>query len=165
MRAANKSAQLQLRLTPTQKTAIGRAARRAGLDMSSYILSRLLPPAAARFEELARACGNGEEGQFALAELNDFLSTIESGELVAAVATAPPASLSASRANYVAAMVEYACGKKGVVPPSWTQAIAPLSEPEFGSTLASLRLHLLRESPPPFRRRNLFIDSSLGSRV
>jgi hypothetical protein len=28
-----------------------------------------------------------------------------------------------------------------------------------------LRAHLLTSSPPPFRRRNIFIDTTLGGRV
>ena len=35
----------------------------------------------------------------------------------------------------------------------------------FASELKSLRLHLLTKSPAPFRRRNLFVDSTLGDRV
>jgi hypothetical protein len=35
----------------------------------------------------------------------------------------------------------------------------------FGSDLQNLRLYLLTHSPPPFRRRNIFIDSTLGDRV
>jgi hypothetical protein len=35
----------------------------------------------------------------------------------------------------------------------------------FGSELQSLRLYLLTHSPPPFRARNIFIDSSLGDRI
>jgi len=31
--------------------------------------------------------------------------------------------------------------------------------------LQSLRLHLLTHSPPPFRRRNIFIDSSPDKQV
>ena len=62
-------------------------------------------------------------------------------------------------------MIESACEKRGVPVPGWTHAIAPLSEPAFGSTLQSLRLHLLTHSPAPFRRRNIFIDSSLGAQV
>ena len=90
---------------------------------------------------------------------------LAAGELAAAVAPAPPGSLSPSRDNYVAAMVEYACGRGGIPPPAWTRAIPPLARPEFGSSLESLRLHLLRSAPPPFRRRNLFIDASVGDRV
>jgi len=47
--------------------------------------------------------------------------------------------------------------------PGWTRAIAPLSEPMFGSELQSLRLYLLAHSPPPFRVRNIFIDSTLAT--
>ena len=43
--------------------------------------------------------------------------------------------------------------------------IAPLASPVFGSKLESLRLYLLTHSPPPFRRRNIFIDASIGARV
>ena len=62
-------------------------------------------------------------------------------------------------------MVEYACARRNISPPPWTQSIVPLSEPVFGSTLVSLRLHLLTHSPPPFRSRNIFIDSTVGARV
>jgi hypothetical protein len=62
-------------------------------------------------------------------------------------------------------MVEYACARRGVALAEWTKAIAPLTEPVFGSELISLRLHLLTHSPAPFRRRNIFIDASLGASV
>jgi hypothetical protein len=68
-------------------------------------------------------------------------------------------------ANYIAAMVEYGCAQRDVAPPAWTRLIAPLPEPVFGSALISLRLHLLSHSPAPFRRRNIFIDATVGARV
>jgi hypothetical protein len=40
-----------------------------------------------------------------------------------------------------------------------------LPQPVFGSELKALRLHLLTNSPPAFRRRNIFIDATLGDRV
>jgi hypothetical protein len=49
--------------------------------------------------------------------------------------------------------------------PSWTGEVRPLEKPVFGSSLKSLRLHLLRHSPVAFRSRNIFIDSSIGDRV
>ena len=49
-----KTAQLQIRVTPAQKAAIGRAARASGLDMSSYVLRQLLPQAAERFADRFR---------------------------------------------------------------------------------------------------------------
>jgi hypothetical protein len=78
---------------------------------------------------------------------------------------APPSGLAPYHANYVAAMVEYACARRGVAPPAWTGAIPPLVEPVFGSALTSLRLYLLTHSPAPFRRRNIFIDATVGDRV
>jgi hypothetical protein len=86
------------------------------------------------------------------------------GELQEAVASPPPA-LTPYLANYIAAMVEYACAKAGIDSPAWTRTVAPLTGPVFGSTLMGLRLYLLAHSPPPFRRRNIFIDASVGSRV
>ena len=164
VRTTAKSDQLQIRVPPAEKAAIQRAARRAGLDMSAYVLARVLPAAARRFQDLTEACRDPQGARFALAELNSWLTCLTAGELQEAVLS-PPAELTPQLANYVAAMVEYACGRQGVAPPAWTHAIAPLTEPLFGSTLMSLRLHLLSHSPPPFRRRNIFIDASLGSRV
>ena len=164
MPAATKSDQIQIRLSPAQKAAIRREARRAGLDMSAYVLARLLPVPARRFQDLTEACADAQDAPFALAELNSWLASLGAGELKNAVSS-PPARLAPFLANYVAAMVEYACAKNGVAPPLWLGATSPLAEPVFGSTLMSLRLHLLTHSPAPFRRRNIFIDASVGSRV
>jgi uncharacterized protein (DUF1778 family) len=164
MPTATKSGQLQIRVTPAQKAAIGRAARRAGLDMSAYVLARVLPAPARRFQELTEACADSRDARFALAELNSWLASVGAGELQEAVSSPPP-RLTPYLANYVAAMVEYACARNGVPPPSWLRETAPLAEPVFGSALMSLRLYLLAHSPAPFRRRNIFIDASVGSRV
>lgn len=132
--------------------------------MSTYVLARVLPAGARRFQELTGACADPENGRFALAELNAWLAKLADAELQEAVASPPPA-LTPYLANYVAAMVELACAQRAVTPPAWTRAIPHLTEPVFGSALMSLRLHLLTHSPPPFRRRNIFIDTSVGSRV
>ena len=164
MTATAKSAQLQIRVSPAEKAAIRRAAQRAGMEMSAYVLARVLPAPAQRFQELTEACGNPDGARFALAELSAWLANLGAAELQEAVASPPPA-LTPYLANYVAAMVEYACARAGVAPPAWTRTVAPLTEPAFGSTLMSLRLYLLTHSPAPFRRRNIFIDASVGSRV
>ena len=119
----------------------------------------------ARFRDCVRDCADSASPRFALAELNSLLSDLTAGELSDAVATPPLPGLSAFLANYIAAMVEYACARRAVAVPNWTRSIAPLAEPVFGSELLSLRLHLLAHSPPPFRARNIFIDSSLGDRI
>lgn len=168
MPATAKSGQLQIRVSPAQKAAIRAAARRAGLGMSAYVLARLLPAPARRFEaltrELAVAGPESPDARFALAELNAWLASLGSGELSEAV-SASPTGLTPYLANYVAAMVELACARQAVVVPAWVRATAPLAEPVFGSTLMSLRLYLLTHSPAPFRRRNIYIDASVGSRV
>lgn len=164
MPSTTKSGQLQIRVSPAQKAAISRAARRAGLGLSAYVLARVLPVPARRFQDLTAACADPEGARFALAELNTWLANLGAGELQDAVAS-PPVRLTPYLANYVAAMAEVACAQRGLAPPSWLSAIAPLVEPAFGSELMSLRLHLLTHSPAPFRRRNIFIDASVGSRV
>ena len=163
--ATTKSAHLQIRVSPTEKAAIERAAQRAGLDMSAYVLARVLPALRTRFAELTEACRDAATERFALAELSGWLGELSSAELREAVALPPSSRLTPYLANYIAAMVEYACFRRNISPPSWARAIAPLAEPVFGSTLMSLRLHLLTHSPPPFRRRNIFIDSTVGARV
>jgi hypothetical protein len=62
-------------------------------------------------------------------------------------------------------MVEAVCAKRGIPLPTWTRKIGPLEAPQFGSKLQALRLHLLTHSPAAFRRRNIFIDASVGDRV
>jgi len=165
MRQASKHSQLQIRVSKAEKTAIRRAAERAGMHMSAYVLSRVLPAAAREFEIALKALTGPEAPSFALAELNSLLSRFTAAELREAIAIRPPVELSPFLANYVAAMVELACARHATPLPSWTRAIVPLDEPAFGSPLQRLRLHLLTHSPAAFRRRNIFIDSSLGERV
>ena len=62
-------------------------------------------------------------------------------------------------------MVELASQQKGVTPPAWTSEVEPLPEPWFATDLPGLRLHLLRSAPVAFKRRNLFVDASIGDRV
>jgi hypothetical protein len=163
MPAVAKSTQLQIRVSPTEKSAIQRAARRAGMDMSAYVLARVLPASSRRFQDLVAACRGPQRASFALAELNSWLAGLGAGELPDALAT-PPTGLTPYLANYVAAMVEYTCAQHDVAPPDWTRSVQPLAEPVFGSELTSLRLHLLAHSPAPFRRRNIFIDATIGDR-
>jgi hypothetical protein len=160
-----KSQQLQIRVTPRQKAALKQLARAAGMDVSAYVLSRALPPARIKFAAILARLGDGEEGRYALAELNDFLTALAPAELPEAVANADLRERSPFLRNYVAAMVEQASHQKRVPPPSWTAEVEPLELPYFATPLKSLRPHLLRASPVPFKRRNIFIDSTVGDRV
>lgn len=162
-----KTDQLQIRVSPRQKATLKRLAAAAGQDVSSYVLARALPPARLRFEAILRALGDAGEHRFALAELNDLLSGLASVELRDAVAavSADLGRLSPFLQNYVAAMVEQATSQRAVEPPAWVAAIPSLERPYFAAPLASLRLHLLTASPVAFKRRNLFVDATLGARV
>jgi hypothetical protein len=160
-----KSEQLQIRLSRQEKSAIQRAAARAGMDMSGYVLSRVLSVPAAQFRACVEQSVRAQSPRFALAELNSLLAAFSAGELRDAIAAPPPPGLTPFVLNYITAMVEYACAKRSVAPPVWTRAVAPLPDPVFGTALQSLRLHLLTHSPPPFRARNIFIDASVGERV
>lgn len=161
----SRTAQLQIRVSAAQKGAIRRAAEQAGLDMSAFVLSRALPTPAIRFHECIEDCAGPAPPAFGLAELNTLLTDWTAAQLRDAIAVAPTARLTPFLCNYIAAMIEQACERRAVRVPGWVRAIEPLPEPFFGSALKSLRLHLLTHSPPPFRRRNIFIDATVGDRV
>jgi hypothetical protein len=164
MAAQSKLSQLQIRISRLEKAAIQRAAKRAGMDMSSYVLSRLISVPAADFQKCIAAAAGGKLSS-GLAELNSLLTRLSSFELELAVANAPAVVASPFLANYVAAMVELACARREIAVPRWTVTVQPLDDPWFANTSTALRHYLLTSSPAPFRRRNIFIDSSLGSRV
>ena len=161
-----KTGQLQIRISAEDKARIQRRAKRAGMNVSEWVLQRLLPPAESEFQEL---CGElavrPEARRYSLAHMHDLFARLVPRDFSLAVREPPAVRLPALEANYVAAMIEYAAHDKEVRSPDWVAAVAPLAEPWFGVPEQSLRLYLLTNSPPPFRRRNLFIDSSVGDRV
>jgi hypothetical protein len=165
---ASKSSQLQIRVTREQKEALKRLAHRAGQDVSAYVLARALPESRLRFDALLDALRDPDQQRergYVLAELNDLLTGLSSGELSSAVEHADLAGLSPYLQNYVAAMVELAAHRREARPPAWVRDVEPLETPHFVTPLKGLRLYLLRTAPVPFKRRNLFVDSSIGDRV
>jgi hypothetical protein len=161
-----KTAQLQIRVSPAQKADLVRRARAAGVDLSAFVLSRVLPDTAVRFVALVRALSIEPRDPFVLAELGDLLRSIR-GEPAfrETVSYLPSANLDRVSSNLLAAMVETRAAALGVRPPEWPADIHPLDEPWFATELLSVRLHLLCNAPPAFRRRNLFVDSTLEDRV
>jgi hypothetical protein len=160
-----KTQQLQIRVTPRQKAALKRHARIAGLDVSNYVLARVLPAEPDRFAAILRAVEHDADHRFALAERNDFLHHCPPAVFGDAVTHAALGTLSPYLQNYVAAMVEQAAAQKDVPPPPWVRDIELLEAPHFAVPLRTLRMHLLRSAPVPFKRRNIFVDATVGDRV
>jgi len=161
-----KSSQLQIRVSLEQKEQIRVRAAVAGEDVSKWVLKRLLPACTTKLQSIIDALGRGSSSRtHLLAELHDLLVNEESNQLSQGFEELDVSSLAPFEANYVAAMIETACTHRGIPPPRWLERIEPCAEPWFASDLKRLRLYLLTTSPPPFRKRNLFVDSTLGPRV
>lgn len=161
-----RSEQLQIRVTPAQKRTLKQRARQARMDVSSYVLARALPPESARMAGLLQALQRDDgERRFALADLNDLLTTLTVAQFAEVVGAQRVSALSPWTQNYVAAMVEQAAAQKRTSPPAWVREVAPLDDPYFAVPVPALRPYLLRVAPVAFKRRNLFIDATLGDRV
>lgn len=161
-----KTEQLQLRVTAEQKERIKAQAAQAGQDVSKWVLGLLLPEVADEFQRrIDRLRSDPSAYSVTFAALHDYLQSLSAKKLELAVSSVELDGLDAWVANYLAAMVEYACVDRQLPIPDWARAVEPLSTPWFATRLESLRLHLLTSSPAPFRRRNLFVDSTLGDRV
>lgn len=162
---AGKSEQIQIRVTTSEKRRLRQLARRAGLDVSAFVLAQSLPPAHERFQRAVSALHDEADRRYIFAELGEMLAPLGAGELVRTVGQADVSGLSPFAQNYLAATVEHLCARRGAWLPEWTRGIAPLAEPWFAAPLRSLRCHLLRSSPVAFKRRNLFVDAGPDAHV
>ena len=163
-----KTEQLQIRVSAGIKSQIRKRAQAANMDMSEWVLAALFPPVAREFQDLCAEIakqGQSSDRFSVFAALSDFLQRLDSDELLRALQHQPDAKLDEFSFNYVAAMVELACHRKKIKPAAWLQDAEGLSEPYFGSPLLSLRLYLLAHALIPFKKRNIFIDSSVGDRL
>lgn len=164
--AAAKSLFLQIRVSADEKRVLQIQAQRAGMDVSAWVLSRTLPSLARTFDRLASRAHRSDQSRYAFAELHDFLAELSAQEFAIACRSSPFSAPNGDFVqNYVAAMVDHAAQRRHVDAPSWTSDIPALGTPHFGTDLTSLRLHLLVNSAPAFRRRNIFVDAAVGERV
>jgi hypothetical protein len=129
------------------------------------VLKLAFPPQREELERLVAALQSKDERSFVLAALNDFLAGLERSDFERVLAEPPAAGLDALDAALLAAMVEHAASLLAAPVPVWVVNTPPVDVPFFASELRSVRLHLLTRSPPAFRRRNLFVDTSVGGRV
>ncbi len=135
------------------------------MSVSEWVLSVAFPPKRAQFERLLRELAAGERRSLSLAALHDFFGGLGSEELYRVLEDPAPLRLASPDDALVAAMIEHAASLKHARVPEWVLGTAALPTPWFATELRSLRLHLLASSPPAFRRRNLFVDTSVGGRV
>lgn len=159
-----KNSQLQIRVSDAQKKAIQHAASLEEMEVSAWVLSKLLKnPQSVFLDKIEFLFKTPEKHKYALADLADFLKKLNSEELELILRTDWSAQLDPVASNYVAAMLE-TCAHKHHIPARLSH-IEPLETPYFGTELKSLRLYLLQVSPPSFRARNIFIDTTLEGRV
>lgn len=165
MSSEAKNQQIQLRISVKEKGMIKQAALRAGMTMSEWILAKVLPAKQQHYQELIRKIATAREQSYVFAELNDLLNASSVKELASILATPFVTELNSYQQNYLAAMLEVVAHKRSLKVPLWLSEIPGLDGPVFGTRLNSLRMYLLLRAPPPFRRRNIFIDSTIGDRV
>jgi hypothetical protein len=163
--AVTKTEHIQIRVTRAQKRDLERRARAEGLDLSAWMLARLAPPRRAKFQELVVTLARGGDKSYVFAELGELLSGLAREEFAGVTETLPVARLDDVTLNLLAAMIELRAARLHVHPPAWTAAVEPLRDPWFPTMLSSVRLELLCNAPPPYRRRNLFVDSTFEQRV
>ena len=65
----------------------------------------------------------------------------------------------------VASTVEAICAEADLPAPPWCNWVSPLAEPWFVSGSQNLKASALAESPPVFRRRNIFVLGNFLSRA
>ncbi len=137
------------------------------MDMSTWVLSRVIPDESERFQALCRALADADAARrrFAFAELADFLRPLPPGAFRVATSHAPRAQLDPVALNYLAGAIELAAERRDQTPPAWTRDVPIPETPVFGSSLNSLRLYLLTRGPVALRRRNIFVDASVDERV
>ena len=168
MKKQRKTNFLQIRVTPNEKAIIERQAEARNQGVSQWILSQLIAKPLREFEDLMTSLENSGEvlsQRLIFAAVHDFLMNLGAGNFSRVFENNPLSKLDSEKANVVAAMIETFAHQKNLTPPSWLAAIAPLAKPKFFTQLESLRTYSLIHSPPIFRRRNLFVDGTLGDRV
>lgn len=166
--AEMKTEQLQIRVSVLEKKAIRKRAAAAGLGLSEWVLSCVLPSSSSALQGPLRALAKVQdkaERSYAFAEIHDLFKSWSKEQLAEALRDAPLVELNDFCLNYLAAMAEQACRQKHVEVPSWILEVESLKTPYFASSLQSLRIYLLTNTPVAFRRRNLFVDTSVGDRV
>ncbi len=156
---------LQIRLSSKQKEIIRGAAKNAKTDMSSWVLAKIINNQSEEFLKVVEKLVSSQKQSYNYAEIHDLLMKLDNNVFSKTVEFSPTKELNSFQLNYIAAMVEQRAMQLSEKAPSWCSDIKSLEAPCFGTSLKSLNLYLLLNSPLAFRKRNIFIDSTVGQRV
>lgn len=151
-----KTSQLQIRVSPEQKSSLRRLAADAGQSISAYVLATVLPPTHQEFGQRVRAVRGATDRRKGLSDLAFYLSQLGDSEFSGTVREIDLDGFPPLLQNHVAAMVEDEARTRGASEPSWTHAVDSPPRPHFAWDLRSLRPHLLRVTPAAFKRRNIY---------
>lgn len=153
----SKTSQLQIRVSPSEKSVLKRLAAGAGVSVSEYVLSKALPTHRADFQAALDGLRESVDRGASVESLAGLLKAWSDNDFVEATDGEAPAHLPPLLQNYAAALVEREAARRGLPPPAWTSAVEPLARPHFAWDLRSLRPHLMRVTPPSFKARRVFV--------
>jgi hypothetical protein len=166
MKTVAKDTHLQIRLSKAQKALIFKSAKTCGKDVSKWVLEKILLDKRKEFFEICKRLSvNIKNRSFSFAELSDFLFQLSKHDFSETLSYRPDISMSDENWNIISAMIENIAHKNNFPCPSWVRDVPPLENPLFATELTSLKTYLLINAPIAFRKRNIFVDASVGDRV
>ena len=161
----NKTDYIQIRINKKEKAKFVKLAELDNMSLSNWILNKLkIDISPVEIKIIYGQIAIASDSSYALAFLNDSLMKVPKhtwSDLV----SIKPENLNFENLCYVASMIEHAAEIRELNTPLWVNDIGALQTPYFVSTFKNLRLYLLINSPVSFRKRNIFIDASIGDRV
>ncbi len=160
-----KTQQLQIRVSAAQKALLKKRAAAAGLDVSTFVLRRALVDLEAQLEDLLALLADEREPRTTLARISGLLGSLDSASFRELTAALDVSRLAPFHQNYLAAMAEYRANQLGLPAPRWTMGVPALGEPYFPAGTDRVRPYLMRAAPVVFKRRNLFVDASVGDHL
>jgi transcriptional regulator with XRE-family HTH domain len=127
----------------------------------------LLPPAAAPTPSAAEAADRmrQEGGDSWKLWLFEFVDAFRRSPTAEAAARPPDPGPEPRLLALLASTVEMLCVEKGLPAPWWCAGVPVLAAPWFVSESENLKASALAESPPAFRKRNIFVLANFLSRA
>lgn len=137
------------------------------MDISAYLLSKAGLDLRAKWDGLAGDLerADDEKISYVWAAIIDFLTPLSRQDFQDLFANEPAWSLSDFKENYLVGLIERVAQNLNIPAPNWALDVNPLADPYFPEEHPKLRVYLMLHGDPIFRRRNIFIDSSIGGRV